>query len=32
MDKLKRSGFLPHLAGKVFLSKHLGVEELDNKT
>ena len=32
MDKLERSGFLPHLAGKVFLSKHLGVEELNNKT
>jgi sulfate permease, SulP family len=27
MDKLERSGFLPHLTGKVFLSHHLAMEE-----
>jgi sulfate permease, SulP family len=31
MDKLERSGFLPHLTGKVYLSHHLAVEELENK-
>jgi sulfate permease, SulP family len=31
MDKLKRSGFLPHLTGKVFLSHHQAVEELESK-
>jgi sulfate permease, SulP family len=29
MDKLKRSGFLPHLTGKVFLSHHQAVQELE---
>jgi sulfate permease, SulP family len=28
MDKLERSGFLPHLTGKVFLSHHQAVQEL----
>jgi sulfate permease, SulP family len=28
MDKLERSGFLPHLTGKVFLSHHRAVSEL----
>jgi sulfate permease, SulP family len=32
MDKLEGSGFLPHLTGKVFLSQHLGVEELQGKS
>lgn len=27
MDKLKRSGFLPHLSGRVFLSQHQAVLE-----
>jgi sulfate permease, SulP family len=31
MDKLKRSGFLPHLTGKVFLSQHQAVQELEIK-
>ncbi len=31
MDKLKRSGFLPHLTGKIFLSHHQAVQELQNK-
>jgi sulfate permease, SulP family len=30
MDKLERSGFLPHLTGKVFLSHHQAVLELHN--
>ncbi len=30
MDKLERSGFLPHLTGKVFLSHHQAVQELQN--
>jgi sulfate permease, SulP family len=30
MDKLERSGFLPHLTGKVFLSHHKAVEELQS--
>ncbi len=29
MDKLERSGFLPHLTGKVFLSQHLAIRELE---
>lgn len=29
MDKLERSGFLPHLTGKVFLSHHQAVRELE---
>jgi sulfate permease, SulP family len=32
MDKLERSGFLPHLTGKVFLSQHQGVKELHDKS
>jgi Sulfate permease family len=32
MDKLERSGFLPHLTGKVFLSHHLAVHELERRT
>ncbi len=28
MDKLARSGFLPHLTGKVYLSHHQAVQEL----
>ncbi len=32
MDKLQKSGFLPHLTGKVFLSQHRGVEELQAKS
>ncbi len=28
MDKLERSGFLPHLTGKVFLSQHQAVKAL----
>jgi sulfate permease, SulP family len=31
MDKLERSGFLPHLTGKLFLSHHQAVEELHGK-
>jgi sulfate permease, SulP family len=31
LDKLQRSGFLPHLTGKVFLSHHQAVEELQHK-
>ncbi len=31
MDKLDRSGFLPHLTGKVFLSHHQAVQELQGK-
>jgi sulfate permease, SulP family len=31
MDKLERSGFLPHLSGKVFLSHHQAVQELEGK-
>jgi sulfate permease, SulP family len=31
VDKLKRSGFLPHLTGKVFLSQHQAVQELEIK-
>lgn len=31
MDKLERSGFLPHLTGKVFLSHHQAVQELQGK-
>jgi sulfate permease, SulP family len=30
MDKLERSGFLPHLTGKVFLSHHQAVKVLQN--
>ncbi len=32
MDKLQRSGFLPHLTGKVFLSHHIGVEALTSQS
>ncbi len=32
MDKLERSGFLPHLTGKVFLSHHQAVQELQQLT
>lgn len=32
MDKLQRSGFLPHLTGKVFLSHHIGVEVLTSQS
>lgn len=32
MDKLERSGFLPHLTGKVFLSQHLAVQDLESLT
>jgi sulfate permease, SulP family len=32
MDKLERSGFLPHLTGKVFLSHHQAVRALQNST
>ena len=31
MDKLERSGFLPHLTGKVFLSHHQAVKELQDR-
>jgi sulfate permease, SulP family len=30
MDKLKRSGFLPHLSGKIFLSQHQAVIEIQS--
>lgn len=32
MDKLERSGFLPHLTGKVFLSHHQAVNALQKLT
>lgn len=32
MDKLERSGFLPHLTGKVFLSHHQATQELQKLT
>jgi sulfate permease, SulP family len=32
MDKLERSGFLPHLTGKIFLSHHQAVRQLESST
>ena len=32
MDKLERSGFLPHLTGKVFLSQHQALQSLHSNS